>query len=68
MKEGVNVLTDYYRIPKMNVLNGRRVMRGCDCGYFDNVACFAKIGLNKQNVLPELHHYIVKNLGLKIIC
>lgn len=66
-QNGVNVLTEYYRIPKMKiVLNGRRVMRGCDCDYFDNVACFTKSGLNKQNVLHELCHHIVDNTGLEI--
>jgi len=41
-------------------------MRGCDCDYFDNVACFTKSGLNKQNVLHELYHHIVENLGSEI--
>ena len=66
-QKGTDVLTKYYRIPKMKIiLNGRRVMRGCDCDYFDNVACFTKKGLNKRNVLHELYHHIVDNRGLEI--
>lgn len=66
-QKGVNILTDYYQIPKMKIiLNGRRVMRGCDCDYFDNVACFTKSGLNKQNVLHELYHHIVGNFGFEV--
>jgi len=65
-QKGVNVLTDYYRIPKMKIIvDGRKVMRGCDCVYFENTACFIKKGLNKRNVLHELHHHIVENMGLE---
>ena len=66
-QKAVNVLTDYYRIPKMKlIVNGRRVTRGCDGIYFENIACFTKKGLNRQNILHELYHHIVKNLGLEI--
>ena len=66
-QKAVNVLTDYYRIPKMKlIVNGRRVTRGCDGIYFEGVACFTKSGLNKQNILHELYHHIVENLGLEI--
>jgi len=66
-QKAMNVLTDYYRIPKMKlIVNGRRVTRGCDGIYFEGVACFTKSGLNKQNVLHELYHHIVENLGLEI--
>jgi hypothetical protein len=66
-QKGTDVLTKYYRIPKMKiVLNGRRVMRGCDCDYFNDVACFTKRGLNRQNVLHELYHHIVDNRELEI--
>jgi len=42
-QKGVDVLTDYYRIPKMKIIvDGRRVMKGCDCVYFDNVSCFTR--------------------------
>jgi len=63
----VNVLTEYYRIPKMKIiLDGRKVMKGCPCDYFEGIACFTKKGLNKRNVLHELYHHIVNNKGLEI--
>ena len=66
-QKAVNVLTDYYRIPKMKLtVDGRRVTRGCDGIYFEGVAYFTKSGLNKQNVLHELYHHIVETLGLEI--
>jgi hypothetical protein len=66
-RKAVQVLTNYYRIPKMKIiLNGRRVMRACDCDYFEGVACFTKRGMNKRNVLHELYHHIVENKGLEI--
>ena len=66
-QKGTDILTKYYQITKMKIIvNGRRVMRGCDCDYFDNVACFTKSGLCKQNVLHELYHHIVENLGFEI--
>jgi len=66
-QKGVDVLTKYYRIPKMKIiLNGRRVMRACDCDYFEGIACFTKRGMNKRNVLHELYHHIVENKGLEI--
>jgi hypothetical protein len=66
-QKGTDVLTKYYRIPKMKIiLNGRRVMRGCDCDYFECVACFTKSGLNRQNVLHELYHHIIDNMGIEI--
>ena len=65
--KGVDILTKHYRIPRMKIiLDGRRVTRGCDCDYFEGVACFTKKGLNKRNVLHELYHHIVENLGLEI--
>ena len=66
-QKGVNVLTEYYGIPKMKIiLNGRRVMRACECDYFEGIACFTKKGLNKRNVIHELYHHIVENKGLEI--
>jgi hypothetical protein len=66
-QKGVDVLTEYYRISKMKlIVNGRKVTRGCDGIYFEGVACFTKSGLNKQNILHELYHHIVENLGLEI--
>ena len=54
-KKAVEVLTRYYRIPKMKIiLNGRRVMRACEADYFEGVACFTKKGLKKRNVLQEI--------------
>ena len=62
----MNVLTDYYRIPKMKIIvDGRKVTKGCDSVYFENTACFIKKGLNKRNVLHELYHHIVENMGLE---
>ncbi|MCK4478317.1 hypothetical protein KAU88_07315 [Candidatus Bathyarchaeota archaeon] len=66
-QKGVNVLTEYYGIQKMKIiLNGRRVMRACECDYFEGIACFTKKGLNKRNVLHELYHHIVENKGLEM--
>ena len=66
-QKALNVLTDYYRISKMKlIVNGRRVTRGCEGIYFEGVACFTKSGLNKQNILHELYHHNVENLGLEI--
>jgi len=54
-QKGVDVLTEYYGTRRMKiVLDGRSVMRGYECDYFEGVACFTKKGLNKRNVLHEL--------------
>ena len=66
-QKGVDVLTKYYRIPKMKIiLDGRKVMKGHPCDYFEGIACFTKKGLNKKNVLHELYHHIVNKKGLEI--
>ena len=66
-QKGVDVLTEYYRIPKMKIiLDGRKVMKGYPCDYFEGIACFTKKGLNKRNVLHELYHHIANNNGLEI--
>ena len=66
-EKAVKVLTEYYEIPKMKIiLNGRRVMRACECDYFEGIACFTKKGLNKENVLHELYHHIVENKELEM--
>jgi len=66
-QKAVDVLTEYYGIPKMKItLDGRRVMRTCECDYFEGLACFTKKGLNKRNVLHELYHHIVENKGLEM--
>ncbi len=66
-QKGVNVLTDYYRIPKMKIIvDGRKVMKRYPCDYFEGIACFTKKELNKKNVLHELYHHIVNNKGLEI--
>ena len=66
-QKGVDVLTEYYRIPKMKIiLDGRKVMKGYLCDYFEDIACFTKEGLNKRNVLHELYHHIVENKGWEI--
>ena len=65
-QKGADVLTEYYRIQKMKIiLDGRKVMRGCKCGYLEGIACFTKKGLNKRNVLHELYHHIVDSKGLE---
>ena len=48
------------------ILNGRRVMRACECDYFEGIACFTKKGLKKRNVLHELFHHIVENKELEM--
>ena len=66
-QKGVDVLTEYYKIPKMKILlDGRKVVKGYPCDYFEGIACFTKKGLNKRNVLHELYHHIVNNKGLEI--
>ena len=66
-QKGGDVLTEYYRIPKMKIiLDGRKVMKGYVCDYFEGIACFTKKGLNKRNVLHELYHHTVNNKGLEI--
>ena len=63
--KAVEVLIKYYGIPKMKIImDGRRVMRACECDYFEGIACFTKKGLNKRNVLHELYHHIVENKEL----
>lgn len=65
-QKGVDVLTEYYRISKMKImLDGRKVMKGYPCDYFEGIACFTKRGLKKRNVLHELFHHIVENLGFE---
>jgi len=66
-QKAVNVLTEYYGIPRMKIImDGRRVMRACKCDYFEGIACFTKKGLNKRNVLHELYHHIVENKRLEM--
>ena len=66
-EKAVQVLTEYYGIPRMKIiLNGRRVMRACECDYFEGIACFTKKGLNKRNVLHELYHHIVEVNGIEM--
>ena len=66
-QKGVDVLTEYYRIPKMQItLDGRKVMKGYPCDYFEGIACFTKKGLNKRNVLHELYHHLLNYKGLEI--
>jgi len=66
-EKAVEVLTEYYGIPRMKIiLNGRRVMRACECDYFEGIACFTKKGLNRRNVLHELYHHIVGAKGIEM--
>ena len=48
------------------ILDGRKVMKGYSCDYFEGIACFTKKGLNKRNVLHEIYHHIVHHNGLEI--
>ena len=48
------------------VLNGRGVGNGDTACYFQNVAYFAKKGLNKRNALHEFYHHLVDANGLEI--
>jgi len=66
-EKAVEVLTEYYGIRKMKIiLNGRRVMKGYECDYFENVAVFTKKGLKKRNVLHELFHHVVESKGIEM--
>ena len=67
-RKGVDVLTEYYGIRRMKIIvDGRRVMRACECDYFEGIACFTKEGLNKRNVLHELYHHIVDSKGIDML-
>ena len=66
-QKAVEVLTEYYGVRKMKViLDGLRVMRGCECDYFNGIAMFTKKGLNRRNVLHELYHHLVESYGLEL--
>ena len=66
-QKGVDFLTEYYGMPRMKIiLNGRRVTRGCECDYFEGIACFTGKLLNKRNVLHELYHHIAENKELDV--
>jgi len=66
-QKGVDVLTEYYKISKMKIiLDGRKVMKGYKCDYFEDIACFTKKGLNKKNVLHELYHHVAENKKLEM--
>jgi hypothetical protein len=40
VQKGVDVLTEYYRIPRMKIiLDGRKVTKGYECDYFEGFAC-----------------------------
>ena len=66
-QKAVEVLTEYYGMPKMKVIvDGRRVMRACEADYYEGIACFTKRGVNKENVLHELYHHIVENKGIEM--
>ena len=66
-QKGVDVLTEYYGIPRMKIiLDGRKVGRGNDADYFEGIACFTRKGLKKRNVLHELYHHIVENKELEM--
>ena len=65
--KAVDVLTKYYRVRRMKiVVDGRKVGKGNDADYFENIACFSKRGLNKRNVLHELYHHVVEKKGLEM--
>ena len=66
-QKGVDVLTEYYGIRRMKIIvDGRRVMKACDCDYYEGIACFTRKGLNKENVLHELYHHVVENKGIEM--
>ena len=48
------------------ILDGIRVMKGCECDYFNGIAMFTKKGLNRRNVLHELYHHLVDTKGLEL--
>lgn len=65
-QKAVNLLTECYGVRKMKIiLDGRKVINGYLCDYFEDIACFTEKGLKKRNVLHELHHHIVENKGLE---
>jgi len=66
-QKAVNALTEYYGIRRMKViLDGMRVMKGYPCDYFQGIATFTKKGLNRRNVLHELYHHVVEEMGIEM--
>lgn len=66
-QKAVEVLTEYYGVRRVKViLDGIRVMKGCDCDYFNGIATFTKKGLNRRNVLHELYHHVVESKGIEM--
>lgn len=67
-QKGVDVLTKYYKVRKMKIIvDGRIVMKGYECDYFENVAGFTKRGLKKRNVLHELYHHVLEARGTEML-
>jgi hypothetical protein len=66
-QKGIDVLTRYYRIPKMRIKVDGRGMRKSYLAYYDyDRARFRKRTLKKKYVLHELAHHIVGYKGLEM--
>ena len=58
-QKAVDFLSRYYGIRRMKiVVDGRKVGNSDDAVYYDYVAYFKKIRLNKRNVLHEFFHHL----------
>lgn len=66
-QKGVDVLTRYYRIPRMKIrVDGRGMKKSTLAYYFLNRARFRKRSVKKRIILHELAHHIVSYRGLEM--
>lgn len=66
-KKASNYLTNFYEVRKMKIrLNGWKVGNGYEAVYYDRQAFFTKRGLKKRNVLHELCHHLVCEMGFEL--
>ena len=66
-QKGVDVLTRYYRIPRMRIkVDGRGFRKSDQAWYSSGRARFRKRCLKKSVILHELAHHLISYKGLEI--
>jgi hypothetical protein len=65
-QKGVDVLTTYYRIPRMKIKVDGREFRKTDQAWQSGRARFRKRSLKKGVVLHELAHHLISYKGLEM--
>jgi hypothetical protein len=66
-QKGVDVLTRYYRIPRMKIrVDGRGLKKSYLAYYCSNRARFKKRCVKKSVVLHELAHHVISYKGLEM--